>query len=96
MSASHAAEMIVHHTQSASYMQGRAGAYAEAMRLVRTAKQQASNLPMAEVLAMLERTETTLYDLARESEARMDKHNRVLREVDATLSEASRTIPTRS
>jgi len=95
MSASHAAEMIVHHTQAASYHQGKATAYAAAMRLVRNAKQQASHLPMVEVLAMLERTETTLYDLAQEEDARKDAHNRATREADELLTAASNTISAR-
>jgi hypothetical protein len=88
MSASKAAEMIVHHTQAASYHQGREAAYAEAMRLVRTAKHAAASLPMAEVLAMLERTETTLYDFAQQESTLKDRRNAVLREAAALLTDA--------
>jgi len=95
MSASHAAEMLVHHTQAACFHQGKEAAYAQAMHLVRNVKHAAANLPMAEVLAMLERTETTIYDLAQRESALKDQHNKVVREVDETLTAASNAIASR-
>lgn len=95
MSASKAAEMIVHHTQAASYHQGREMAYAEAMLLLRSAHQRARNLPMAEVIAMLERTEMALYDLSKEECARKDKRNAITREVSELLVAADNNIRTR-
>ena len=89
MSASKAAELTVHHAQAAAYHQGLEKAYGEAMRLVRQVKQRAPSLPMADVIAILERTELALYDLAQEDQRRKDRHNRVLREVAETFGAAS-------
>ena len=89
MSAQHAVGLVVHLTQRASYHQGQAHTYAEVMRLVRQTKQAASNLPMAEVIASLDRLATALYDEARSAEHKMAVDNRTLREIDATLSARS-------
>lgn len=92
MSAQHAAEMIVAHTQAACFHQGKEAAYAQAMRLVRNVKQAAANLPMAEVLAMLERTENTLYDFANEEGRHKDRRNKAVREADEALTAADNAI----
>lgn len=92
MSAQHAAELLTAHTQAASYHQGKEEAYGMAMRLVRNMKQTAYTRPMAEVIAMLDRTETVLYDAAQEAQTKKDARNRVVNEADALLSDLSNRL----
>jgi hypothetical protein len=90
MSASKAAELIVHHTQAASYHQGREAAYAEAMRLIRSERQRLEtetasgvSLPARNALYNLEET---LYHLAQEEGKKKDIRNRITREASEMLS----------
>jgi hypothetical protein len=96
MSAQHGAEMIVHHTQAASYHQGKEAGRQEAMRLVRQLNQriQSAGIPFdtSDTIAALSHLEDILADLTRESERAKEQHNKVLREVDATLTAASNAI----
>jgi hypothetical protein len=92
MSAQHAAEMIVHHTQAAAYHQGKAAGRQEAMRLVRQVKQRLDEQGAISAAAYeeLARMEEILYDLTKESEGDASRHNAILRDADATLSNDQR------
>ena len=96
MSASKAAEMIVHHTQAASYHQGRESARQEAMRLVRSLNQriQSASIPFdtSDTIAALSHLEEVLADLTRESSREKDRRNKATREACELLVAADNAI----